>query len=167
MATNEELQAQIDELMQWKAEKEAQQISFPLDKESFEVLNKYFLSIIDDYVYFAGANSNPFRNLVGSQDGKLVDLGYTMFRYTVDPATDYVYIVDQSPFNKFVDDETVGIFTTDTEPAGLNGVGGLTTLYVVSASSDGYSFKLSTTSGGGAINITSKGSGKQFLIRTS
>lgn len=160
----EELEQRIRELEDWKNVRESQQIHYPLDRESIEILNKYFMRIIDEYTYFGGAGDNSFFVMVGNQDGKLFEVSQSLIRYTADASTDYITIVDKTPQNKFGDDAQVVLFTTDTVPAGLSGQG-LTTYHVVSASTDGYKFKLSATQGGSAINITSNGVGRQLLAR--
>lgn len=160
----EQLKAQVAALTARLDAKDAQQIKFPLDKESIDILNKYFVRIVDEYVYLGGAGDNSFPVFVGTQDGKRFDVYPGNIRYTVEPSTNVVTIVDRTPYTRFGDDETMVLFTTDTMPSPLSGQG-LTTYYVISAASDGYSFKLSATLGGSEINITDVGVGKQFLTR--
>lgn len=164
MATIEDLERRIVELEEKLAKREAQQITFPLDRESIEILNKYFVSIIDEYVYFGGVGDNSFPVYVGFQDGKRFDVAPSNIRYSVDPSTDFVTIVDRTPYTRFSDDAQVILFTTDTAPTGLSAQG-LTTYHVVSADATGYKFKLSATQGGSAINITAVGAGRQYLNR--
>jgi hypothetical protein len=168
---NEELIKRIERLERWRDDRKKQQITFPLDQQSIEILNKYFLRIVDGYVYFGGAGTNAFPILVGKQDTNFVDLRPGLIQYTADPSTDVITIVNQqvysaagSGINQFANDATLVLFTTDTEPGGLS-AGGLTTYYVVSAAANGFSFKLSLSSGGAAVNITDTGIGRQFLER--
>lgn len=161
----EQLKKELQELKRWKEEKDRQFISYPLDQHSVEVLNKYFLRIVDEYVYFGGASDNSFPTYVVKQDNKIFDVPTNLLiQYVANPDTDIISIVNKARFNNFADGATIVLYTTDTTPGGLNGQG-LTTYYVVNAASDGFSFKVSTTQGGAAVNITSTGSGKQFLAR--
>ena len=165
-----QLTRRIEELEKWKEDRQRQQIVLPLDKESIDVLGKSFLRVVDEYTYFGGASDNSFLVLRAEQDGVGVDLSPGLVRYTADETTDVITIVDRRGYasglapNKFSDDQTVILYTTGTMPGGLSGQG-LTTYYVVSAASDGYSFKLSATLGGAAINITTNGAGLQLLER--
>lgn len=161
----EQLKQKVAELEAWKAQKEQRQVSFPLDTESLDTLNKYFVRVVDDYVYLGGASDNSFPTFVCVQDNFRFDVHPGLVRYTADAASDFITIVDKTPYTKFGNDETLVLFTTDTAPGGLSGQG-LTTYYVVSAAANGYSFKLSATEGGAAINITNAGTGRQFLERS-
>jgi len=159
---NPDLLKRIEALEQWKEQKERQQVVYPLDDESLSTLNKYFLRIIDEYVYFAGVGDNAFLNYVAIQDGKMVDLAPLFLRYRAEPSTDFITIIDQISYNRFADDMTLVLYTSDTAPGGLSAQG-LTTYYVVNATDDGFHFQVSLTLGGSAVNITSTGTGKQIL----
>lgn len=170
MNPNDNLLARIEALEKWKEARERQQIVLPLDSESLEVLGKSFLRVVDNYTYFGGTGSRSFLVLRAEQDGVGVDLSPGLVRYTAEATTDVITILDKRGYasglapNKFGNDETLVLYTTDTMPGGLSGQG-LTTYYVVNAASDGYSFKLSATLGGAAINITTNGVGLQLLER--
>lgn len=162
--SNEDLIKRIEALEKWKVQRERQQITFPLDSQSIKVLGENFVSIIDEFVYFGGASDNSFRVMVCAQNGKQFDVASTFIRYTVEPSTNIVSIVDKTPENRLFNDATFVIFTTDTVPGGLSGQG-LTTYYVINADAEGLSFQVSLTEGGSAVNITDRGAGKQFLVR--
>lgn len=157
------LKQQVSDLMTWKEQRVKQQITFPLDIQSIDVLNKYFMRIIGNYVYEAGATANVFLVYEGTQGNIRFDAGLSLIEYVADASTDIVTIKNPNSQTLFYNNQTVVLFTTDTEPAGLSGLG-TTTYYIVNATSTG-SFKLSATSGGAAINITSNGIGRQFLTR--
>lgn len=159
-----ELKRKVSELEEWKRQRETRQISQPLDSESLKTLNEHFLSVVDEYIYFGGAGDNSFLNYVAVQGDKRVDLSPGLVRYTVNPSTDYLSIVDKIITNKFADDATLTLYTTDTPPAGLSAQG-LTTYHVISAATDGFSFKVSLTQGGAAVDITDSGTGRQLLQR--
>lgn len=166
-----QLEQRIAELEKWKADKERQQIKYPLDKESIEVLNKYFMRIVDSYFYEGGASSNTFLNLLGKQgdDAFTITGNATLSSFvgcTANVTTNIISIVDsyKTRFNRFSDNEVIYFYYTPD--GGFGGVTGLGTVgyYVIDASADGYSFKISATEGGAAIDITSVGSG-QYIIR--
>lgn len=164
----ENLKERVAQLEDWKRQKESKQIAFPLDNESLAILNEYFPRIVDEVVLTLVGASNIYTPvLLGKQGSKTFDLGRSYIRYTADPSTDFLTVVDRNPYTKFADDEQVIVYvdflTGDTEPGGLTA--GSTTYHVVSAAADGYSFKLSATQGGAAINITSAGTGKQFILK--
>jgi len=156
---------QLKELMDWKQARERQQITFPLDRVSIDVLSKYFMRLIGQYVYFGGAAGNPFLVYEGIQDKTRFEIEAALIEYIASAGTDFVSILYPNiPFTVFANDESLVLFTTDTEPGGLSGAGG-TLYYVVNATADGLSFQLSLTLGGAAVNITSGGIGRQFLVR--
>lgn len=163
---NEELIARIEVLERWKAEKEKQQIKLPFDIESRNVLNQYFVSILESYAYTfdggVGGNTFSVKVFEGSQGGDLVRLFPAEIRYTANPSNDVLTVLNKVNTSKFVDDMVVILYTTGTAPGGLT-AGDLTNYHVVSAAADGYSFKLSATQGGAAINITSSGVGRQII----
>ena len=159
----QELLRRMEALEAWKAEREKQQITYPVDQESIDALNRYFMRIVDEYSYFGGVGDNTFLSYIGAQGEKVFEVGPGLIRYTAE-TSDFVYIVDKTNINRFTNNDQVLLYTTDTAPGGLTS-GGLTTYYVVSAASDGYSFKLSTSEGGAAVNITSTGAGRQYLAR--
>lgn len=161
---NEDLIRRIEALEEKLRQRESQQITYPLDQESLDVLKKYFMRIDDQIIYFGGAGGNPFLALLGTQDGTPFEVTHSFVRYVVDVTSNVVTVVDKKQIDKFLDDQEVILYTTDTAPGGLTD-GGLTTYHVVNAASDGYSFKLAATQGGAAINITSTGTGKQFIVK--
>jgi hypothetical protein len=159
----EELKRKVSELETWKADRERQQIAYPLDNESIKVLNKNFLSMNDEYTYFGGAAAQPFLVYSGSQDGKRFEVPAGNIRYTA-ATSDVISIVEKTANNRFANDQTISLFTTGTAPAGLTAEG-MQTYYVIDAASDGFSFKVSLTEGGAAVNITDTGTGRQYLFR--
>jgi hypothetical protein len=161
---NQELLKRVEALEEWKRQREQQQITFPLDAESVEVLNKDFVRVVDEYTYFGGVGTTQNQNYVAVQNGNQFQFGGGFIEYTANPGLDTINIINQVSINKFANDQTVILFTSDTTPGGLDGQG-LVTYYVVEASTDGFSFKLSDSEGGSAINITSAGVGRQLLQR--
>jgi hypothetical protein len=151
----------IEKIEKWIADREKQQLVYPLDAETLNILRKYFMNIVDVVDYEAGVGSNPFRLYIGKQDNNEFEVSpVSLIQYTVDPATNYVYV--SSSWRKFFDGDEVTLQTTGSAPAPLSA--GIGTTYYVINSTDAYrTFQLSATSGGSAINITNTGSGRQFI----
>lgn len=172
------LENRVVELENWKRERLLQQITFPLDERSIEILKEYFMHITTVIEYDAGAGSNHFRVFLGKQGtknivkssypnaqlGKEVEFGISdvpFVGYTVNVTTNYLTTYQYSGNLKFFDDVAVTLATEGTAPDPLDAVTG-TTYYVIN--SDGYTFQLSATLGGSAINITTAGTGRQFIL---
>lgn len=161
---NENLLARIEALERWKQERERQQIKLPLDATSIAVLQKYFMRLTSS-IQTTSATGNTFITYLGSQGNPdfvgpgLVNFqvaASNLFPYTVNATSDVFTIA----YGRFSNDERVIVDTEDTAPAPLV-VG--TDYYVVNAASDGQTFKLSATLGGAAINITTTGTGSQYI----
>ncbi len=154
----QKLLQRVEALEKWKAQKTAQQIAYPLDIQSQTILQKYFMSISDIYNYILyGASDHATSAYIGKQGNLAFQITpQTLFKYTVIPSTDVFTVIG----TRFVNDEAVLVTTDDTLPAPLIGT---TTYYVISASNQ--TFKLSLTVGGAAVNITTAGTGSQFIYR--
>lgn len=157
MNDNENLQSQIDELKRRLDERDAQQIVFPLDVNSVNVLNRYFMRITGSIITTGGAGGNTFVEYNGNQNGTEFLVGSnTYVPFTVIPSADTLTVTKQ-----YFDNGTlVNLYTSDTLPAPF--VTG-TDYYVVNASATGLTFKLSATFGGAAIDITTSGTGTQYI----
>jgi len=155
-----QLERQVAELTNFKEKKESQQISFPLDITSINILNKYFLRIVGKYVYGGGVALQPFTVYEGLQDQTRVEFQNSSIEYTADPTTNILTLIYPNDVTYSVD-SVINIVTTDTPPGGLSE---LTNYYISSPTPTG--FKLAASPGGAAIDITSKGIGRQFLIIT-
>lgn len=154
MDDRNELIVRIEALEEWKRQREQQQVTFPLDPVSIEVLQKYFMRILGTVVY-AAPSGNEFVNYIGKQE----DFEFAVARnpymsYTVN-ATSNVFTLFN---NSLVDDTQVTFYSEDTIPGPL--VAGVT-YYVVNAS--GNTFKVAATQGGAAIDITDTGTGRQYV----
>ena len=152
-----ELEKQVADLMAWKKERMAQQLTSPLDFQSKGILAKDFIQFVDSFNYVGGASGLQFPlTLIINVNNKKYYLQPTfpMYPYTAVPATDYLKL----SYSPFINGDQVIVYTDDTVPGGL--ISG-TTYYVINAS--GNTFQLSASSGGTAINITSVGSGHQYI----
>lgn len=157
----QQLENRIAELEKWKADRTAQQITFPLDNKSIDILRKHFIHYISTIGYDAGAGANHFEEYLAMQGGLLFGLlPPSLVPYTANATSNYITTHQISGNLKFFDGFPVVLYSDGTAPAGLT-AGGLTTYYV--RDSDGYTFKLAATLGGAAIDITDIGSGRQFI----
>ena len=153
----EQLKKDVADLKAWRQKKDLQQISYPLDTQSVNILNKYFVRIYNVLgLIYGGVSLRSFMTLFLKQDTLEFSIAEDTFQtYTVNPATD-VFTVQNGGYQ---DDDELYVFTSDTQPTPL--ALNATVYYVVSAS--GLTFKLSATSGGAPINITDAGTGVQFI----
>ena len=155
-----QLKKDVAELLQWKKDRMEQQLTAPFDKKSFDVLNKYFMSITKKFTYYGGAGGNIFNFYIGKQDTNLFQIEEVQLSiYTASPSTDYLTIVYGNM--KYQTGDKVILYTDGTAPSPLSA--GLGTPFYYIINSDGHTFQLSTTLGGSAINITDAGSGTQFI----
>jgi len=159
----QQLENRIKELEKWKAEKTKQQISFPLDIQSVDILNKYYMRIVDTVTYAAGVGASLFTIYLGKFGNTDFEVyPVSLVSYTVNVATNYLTTSQSNGNLKFFNNQTVAVYTTEdgTPPSPLT-AGGLATYHVIN--SDGYTFQLSATSGGAAIDITTQGVDRQFI----
>lgn len=151
----QQLEKQVQDLVKWKNDKTKQQISYPLDLASIEALNKYFLRIVSSFIQVGGVAGRAFRYFFVKQDQFIGSFPEDLSAiFTVDAGTDVLTVTAHS----FANDDRVYVFTSDTLPSPLDST---TTYYVIS--STGTTFKLSTSLGGGAVNITNAGTGIHYI----
>ena len=152
---DQNLENRIQALEKWKTERERQQIVYPLDVNSINVLSKYLMRITGEIETVGGAAGNTFIQYIGNQDNRkfIVDRN-TYITYTVNVSTNYITAEGEY----FDNDMLVYVATDDTPPAPL--VAG-TDYFVINTS--GTTFQLSLTQGGAAINITDSGTGAQYI----
>ncbi len=152
-----ELQQRIEALEQWKAERERQQITFPLDIQSRIILGEHFMHILKTINYeVVGAAAHMISTYMGSQGTQNFELNpQTIFSYTANITTDTL-----TTTVNFANDTDVYLYTDDTYPAPF----AVNTIYYV-VNSTGNTFQLALTVGGAAINITTIGSGAQYITK--
>lgn len=163
MEDNGNLNNRITALEKWKAEKEAQQIKFPLDVQSVAILNKYFMRIDNAILYeVVGAAAHPVQLYLGNQDGQTFQVTpQTIYQYSVNVSSNQLTVTQN---NSFYEDQEVHVYSTPTgsfpSPLAVN-----TTYFIknLSKNSSGTTFVLSLTSGGATINITTTGDGAQYI----
>ena len=154
----DDLKAQVEELKTWKEEKDAQQLSYPLDDVSKSILEKDFFRLTELVTYYGGASGTASVTALTRVDDQ--DLGVpivaNLMNFSVDPATNLIY--PAKPFY-LETDWTVYFSSTDTLPAGLDST--VITYYVINPTTT--SFQVSASAGGAAIDITSAGVGSHYV----
>lgn len=157
MDQNKELLARIERLEQWKAQRERQQFTYPVDPTSIAVLQNYFMRINSEYETLGGISGNLYTTYVGSQGNMVFEVTQSLLSpYTVDTSSDTLTVSS----GRFEADRLVYFATSDTFPSPLDSV---TSYYTVNVSNGGTSFQVSLTVGGAAVNITTTGTGRQFV----
>lgn len=157
----QKLLQRVEALEKWKAQKERQQISFPLDIQSQDILRKYFMSISDlfTYIFDSGIVVSTQRFFIGKQGNFAFQVSpQTLFRYTVNVSNNEFTVQGTN----FVNDEIVIFYSSDTPPDPLDSA---INYYVIN--STGGTFEVSLTSGGSAVNITDLGLGEQYISRAN
>lgn len=164
MATTQELEKRIQELEKWKKEKEKQQIRFPLDAQSIDILNQYF-SMKTGEIEYQNGNGNFIKYVLLKQNKQVefVPAFREMILFTA--ATSDTITLQQDLVNNILkptltNGDSVSVFSTEALPAPLSDVA---FYYVVNASNN--TIKLSGTPGGSAINITDTGTGTHYIYR--
>lgn len=152
----EELKRKVEALEKWQKERKLQQITYPLDIQSFKVLVKYFMSIVSLVdMRIVGLGDRRLFTYLGIQDSQRFQVApQTLFKYSASASTDRLTLADAALPN----DTAVTLYSDDTYPPPLD----VDITYFVVESS-GNTLKLSLTSGGAAINITGVGAGQQYL----
>jgi hypothetical protein len=160
------LQQQVAELMAWKKQKELQQISYPLDITSVNILSKYFLSFVNFFSTTGGAAGNLFSNMIVKQNNKSIAMSIWTALINITPNySTHVFTLNialtTGAQGKVSNGTFVQIFSPDpgTTPTLLDNGGGY---FVVNTS--GNTFQLSATKGGSAIAFTDNGTGLQYII---
>lgn len=155
----QELEKKVAELSKWKDERTKQQITYPLDFESIKTLGKYFLRIIGSFILVGGVAGREFKYFFVQQDLMIASIGEDKsVRFTAATDDTITLVSGFSPIHTFADDDRVYVSTSDTLPSPLSST---TTYYVISSA--GTTFKLSTSSGGAAVNITDTGTGTHYI----
>lgn len=171
---NKDILKRITALEKWKEERTRQQIVYPLDDRSFQILNKYFLSSIGSAFYQSGGNDNLFKEVIVQQDGKINSLGAEFFllQYSVN-LTNSTVVLSREIINggqAYLFDNQQVVVASGTIVNGIiqtpdDGFGPISGIkYVVNASLDGTIVQLSDSMGGPALNFTTRGIGNQYLI---
>lgn len=158
------LENRIKKLEQWKEDRTRQQIVFPLDYQSQNILNKYYLSVIAN-LFNTSVSGQQFRKILVQQDSKvnLISVASQFMTYTANAAADTLTLgadLITGQQGTLSDDQFVVLYTPTpgTPPGGLDNAGGY---FVVG--STGSVIQLATVPGGAALNITSAGTGTQYI----
>ena len=151
----EKLQREIDDIKHWMNQRKAQQLVYPLDNISKDIIEKDFLRYQSNLDY-TNSSGQIFPNILVSHDKKqeLFSVYPPLYSFTVNTTTDILTFDTLL----YANDDQVNLLTTDTLPTPLSDV---VTYYIINVS--GNTCQLSLTSGGAAVNITSTGTGTHYL----
>lgn len=159
---NEERLKKIED---WIKAREAQQITFPLDPKSFQILNELFVSAIDNYtVDWAGSGASGKFGVVELLQGPMRAVIRTqMIRYRVNPDDDTLTVIDRINANKLEDGTQIVFYTSENNaPGGIVPGGGSQIYTIYDTSADGFTFKVMDVAMA-PVDITSFGVGKQLF----
>lgn len=152
-----EQEARLKKVEDFMNARQAQQITFPLDQKSIEILQNYFMRITGTLSSF-GVGGDVETSYIGNQADLQFIAGKNQYiPYVADPANDL--IVPTLPVG-FEEDQKLFFITDDTFPGGINPG---TDYFVINATAE--SFQITTVQGdpGSIVNITTVGAGRQWL----
>lgn len=114
------LRSDVDMLLKWREQKNSQQISYPLDYNSTVILNKSFLSIINN-LDFTSSSGQVFPNILVRQDGKiyLISVQTNLVQFTANPSTDVITLgtfISSGGQGSFSDGDQVMVNSTGDLP---------------------------------------------------
>lgn len=162
------LKEDVTALMEWKRARETQQLTFPLDEDSLNILKDTFLSRKASLLSFTSVSGLEFESLLVSQGRNtyLLSLGQPVYTLTVDTATD-IFTIGQdiaTGGQGFVSDgQQWLILAASAAPTPLSSG---SSYYIVNSDAQGRTFQLSLTFAGAPINITAAGDGVYFQFFT-
>jgi len=163
MNPNENLLARIEALEKWKVDREKQQITFPLDLQSIETLNNYFMRLTGSYSFEGGAAGRTFYVYTGQQKN-VPGTAISPALFEVTPVTTYRYSITDLVNNiATIVGTTIGdgarfnISTNGVVPTPLNIID---TYWAIGVTSTTFKF---STDGVTPIDITDAGTGIQNL----
>lgn len=154
----QQLERQMSDIINWKSKKDLQQIEFPLDVVSKDILSKDFLRFDRrlDFTSSAG-NISPNMLIKFNDTNALLSITTELKQFTVNVTTNVITL--DSVSSGYSDGDQVNLYTTNLLPAPLSDA---SPYYVISSS--GNTFKLSLTFGGAEINITDTGTGSHYAL---
>lgn len=174
---NREIIERLESLENWRRERERQQIIYPLDKDSIDILNQHYLHLVAAYPYAGGASGRQFVTFIAQQDynpireitdSNGVAWGFTYSKFQLPQANIIPYAANpgNNRITMFDDiDIDSGIhalfYTNGVAPGGITaGLG--SPAYRINNLRD-RSFEIQDTAGT-TVDITTAGEGKQFLV---
>lgn len=161
-----DLEKRIVALEKWKADREKQQITFPLDIQSIDALNTYFMRLTGGYSIDAGAGGHTFVTYFGRQTRVDNLSGFatspalfevsksTTYRYSITDLTNDIATISGTTI---ADGNRFSILTTDTVP---NPLSTADTYFAIEVTPTTFKFSLDGVT---PINITTTGVGIQYL----
>ena len=169
---NNEIIRRIEALEGWKREREREQIKFPLDQESIDILNRYFLRVVDVQSWEGGVSARNFLQYVATQKetpritssvnrgvgiNKFEFAQLTLFQVNINQGTDQLTLIDK--IQNFDSGNEISFLSEDTPPGGITALG--LANYKIN-NLVGHTFNITDTANV-AINITDSGVGRLFM----
>jgi len=150
------LEAKVAELEAWKKARIAQQLTYPLDKISTDIVQKDALIYISN-LNFVRVDGIEVPNILVKHNGRveLISVYNQLQAFTVNASTN----VFTSTAHGLADGQQVYFLSTGVLPSPLVDY---TFYYIINASTD--TFKVSATFGGAAVDITDTGTGTHFVF---
>lgn len=148
------MEERLQKIESWIKERETQQITFPLDQKSIEILQNYFMRILGNLSSF-GVGGDVETSYIGKQANLEFIVGKNQFiPYSVDVANNLIIPAFAIGFE---DGQRLYFLSEDTFPGGIGGAD----YFVINATAG--SFQIATAPAGVAVDITSIGVGRQWL----
>lgn len=161
MDTNQEitnLKKDVANLKKFNEKLMRQQITYPLDSSSIEIIQKDFLQHDGDIKLIDQTTGTILNLLTIKINNRLYNLGVlrNLTLFIPNSSTDVMIATNHG----LTASDTVILTSTGTLPAPLNDT---TLYYPVSVTTD--TFKLSLSLAGAAIDITTNGTGTQYVLK--
>lgn len=166
-----QMQAQLNELMAWKEKQTRQQLTYPLDATSLQILSKYF-PLFKEVIPFTTPSGKvvPALAIFQVQNSELtLQADPNIYPFTVNTSTNE-FVAPGHPFS--VGDEVTVFSSNGTLPtytvtiSGVPSPAGMVsgvTYYVVAVGPSPFIFKLSLTPGGTPMTMTGAGGSEQYI----
>lgn len=165
MENDVNLEARVSALETWQKQRQSQQIAFPLDINSQNILSQFFVESIG-ILKFVNVSGGNFNMLLLKQNGVVAAVSSlaSLVQFTANPTTDFITVgadIANNTQGSYTNGEQVILYSTGDLPTPLTST---SPYFVVSATAGGTQIKLSTTSGGSPVNIIDAGIGMQYMF---
>ena len=155
------IQAQVNELMAWKAEKERQQISNPIDSQSLDILSKdvFRLLQIENTIGASGIQFPLFVKVKVNNTIIFLQPTDTYTPFTTKHSVSNVLLTSLN--HGLISGQQISLQSTQVLPTGLSSG---TIYYVIATGLTNSTFEISTSLGGSAVTFSADGTGVQYFL---
>jgi len=146
----QQLKSKVAGLIQWKKERDQQQLTYPIDETSQKELYKDLIvvekreKLSSGSIYYVKINGK----------GQGIWVGNPLYSFNVDVASDLILM----PKHSFIDDQKIWLLTTGTAPAGLS-----TSIPYRVTNTTTNNFQLRTLGSEDIVDITGEGTGIHYF----